>query len=395
MKLQLSSVLWVVLVVGAAIGPSTLSGQQFLSTSVDHSAAPFTSPSLSATTPTGFTLPKLVGVFSSDGRFKQVSKLKITRPSTLRPSEVPSWIQLRSAESVVEDYGSRSHGVKAIKARSAFGNFRDRVVALAYGEARVFAAPTHLTTDSRNRLLISDPEQACIHVMDGEQSFRIVGGSGRRLQQPQGIAVDHDDNIYVADSERRLILVYDAQGKFLRQIGKHQSESIFQQPTAIAIHDGKLLVLDPPVHQLMVLSLNGETLRRIGGYRRLSGISFEQPSELALAENGLAVIDAYGTRLQLLTYNFELIRTFNIRSLVGVPSVREMGLAVDSQNDIYVSAGSGFGLRVYGWDGALKGQVGDSAIQGDHAPAGLWIDSSDRMYAADRDFASVEVFERM
>ena len=182
--------------------------------------------------------PTLVGVYSADGKFRRLSSptqlLSIPQPS-LRPSELPPSVQLRSVERIIEDFEPPTHAVKSAKGHSVLGTLRDSVAALAYGREKVLLAPTHVTTDSRHRLVLSDPDIPAVHVLDasGKDSFRIVGGSHHRLQTPNGIAVDAADNIYVADGRRGMILVYDPQGIFLRYIGNFNGEGMFGAPLAL------------------------------------------------------------------------------------------------------------------------------------------------------------------
>ena len=84
-----------------------------------------------------------------------------------------------------------------------------------YGGRQVLETPQYLTTDSRQRLIISDPgiPASTRTGLAGKNSFSILGGKGHRLQSPAGVAVDKDDNIYVADSELGMVLVYDQYGE--------------------------------------------------------------------------------------------------------------------------------------------------------------------------------------
>ena len=151
------------------------------------------------------------------------------------PSEVPDFIDLHPRERVEENYEPPAHAVKPLKGKSPLALLRDDIVTLAYGRERILLAPHRVTVDSRGRILIVDPKIRAVHVLGGGNPFRIDGGPRRRLRLPNGIAVDAADNIYIADSERGLVLVYAPDGKFLRYIGKRGDESLFHYPTAIAI----------------------------------------------------------------------------------------------------------------------------------------------------------------
>src|SRR5262249_13740732 len=138
----------------------------------------------------------------------------------LRPAEVPKFINLNPLEHPVENFEPSQHVKKAVRGHTQLGFFFDNMVTFAYGRERAFLTPEHIVTDSRGRVIVSDPGARAVHVLDGKNSIRIVAGPNRRLRKPAGIAVDAQDNIYVADSERGLVDVYNSQGQFLRYIGQ-------------------------------------------------------------------------------------------------------------------------------------------------------------------------------
>ena len=273
------------------------------------------------------------------------------------------------------------------------------LVTLAYGREMVLHSPAHLTTDSRQRLIVTDPDLPAVHVLDanGKNSFRIAAGPQHRLQMPTGVAVDGSDNIYVADGKKGVVLVYDPQGRFLRSIGKFQNESMFQSPRAIAIDrkTGRLYVLDSPANQLVILDLEGRILKKVGSRRpQPNQIRFDYPSEIALGKDQFLVLDSGSSRIQTFDLECNFQRTFTVRTVGGPPLVTEIGLALDSASNIYLSNVLGSTVRIYDRKGALISVLGRNG-PGDeefNAPSGLWIDPADRMYVADTKNSRVQLF---
>ena len=352
-----------------------------------------------------FIEPELVGMYGADGRFVKVAgstHLNTSAPARigLRPADVPHSIDLHPLEYVVEDYEPSMHAIKVTHARSLWANLRDSLITFAYGRENSLQAPTHVTTDSRQRLIISDPDLQAVHVLDvtGKSSFRIAGGPKHRLQRPAGIAVDAEDNIYVADSERGEVLVYDARGKFLRAIGSYRGESMLQTPTGIAIDRsaGIIYVLDSPADELLVLDLQGRILKRVGSRgSRKDPDQFENPTEIALRDHQLAILDCYGSRIQVLDLQGNRLREFSVRTVRRRPFVGEIGLAMDSAGNIYISNLEGTDVQVYRQDGRPLGLVGKYGIgvQQFRVPSGLWIDSEDHIFVADTRNSRVQVFQ--
>jgi DNA-binding beta-propeller fold protein YncE len=350
-----------------------------------------------------YTKPKLIGIYGPDGKFRKTSRLVYSGapgPSQegLRPAELPPFVDLPSIERIVEDYEPPAHAAAVVKGQSLPVILLARVAALAYGRGRVLLAPTHVTTDSRQRLIISDPDLPAVHVLEvaGKNSFRIAGGPQHRMQMPNGVAVDAADNIYVADGKKGMILVYDPQGRFLRYLGNVSGESLFEAPSGIALDRkaGHLYVLDSPVHELIMLDLHGKVLKRVGNKRGPAGGGVDYPTEIALGNDEVVVLDRAGSRIQVFDLQCNFLRTFAIQVESGPPVVREIGLSLDSRSNIYISNLNGPMVRIYDRDGHLVGGLERDGLRFDafNDPSGIWIDSADRIYVADTRNNRVQVF---
>jgi DNA-binding beta-propeller fold protein YncE len=347
--------------------------------------------------PSPSVIPTYVGSYCADGRFRRASEVPYW--NTLQPQrEVPPTIDRAPIEGVVDDdRSSPGHVVKRLHPHSSLGALRDQIVTFIYGRQRVLVAPTHLVTDSHQRLIITDPRQAAVHVLDGEQSFRIQGGPDRRFQVPNGLAVDGSDNIYITQKGSPYILVYDGRGRFLRNLGAKHQEPLFQEPTSIAINPRakRLYVLDSPMHELVILDLAGDFVKRIGGTRsNVPGVKFDFPTEIVVRDNMIAVLDRFATRVQLLDGEGRLQKAFDIRPIAPNPHHEEIGLAMDSTGHVYVSAPRTSGVTIYDSDGHVVGTIQRTPIVSNANPAGMWVDPADRMYLTDSVSGSVHVFQR-
>jgi hypothetical protein len=352
-----------------------------------------------------FIEPELVGLYRADGRYRKAlgsGRLSFEAPTQpgVRPAEVPAKVDLHPLEYVVEDIEPPGHAVKAMHGHSAFANLRDGLITFAYGREKSLVAPTHVTTDSKQRLIATDPDRQAMHVLDlaNKSSFRIAGGPNRRLRAPAGVAVDADDNIYVADSARGIVLVYDPLGRFLRYLGTYRGESMFQSPAGIAIDRdaGILYVLDPPANELVMINLQGKLLKRVGGRQAAKGVApFEYPTEIALRGHEIAILDLYGSRIQILDLQCKRLNEFNVSTLRGLPAFREIGLAIDGAENIYISNLEGSDVEVFGKDGRRIGVFGKPGYAAHEfaIPSGLWIDSANRMFVADTRNSRVQVFQ--
>jgi len=303
---------------------------------------------------------------------------------------------LLPARRVVEDFEPPAHATKTVQPKSNLASIRDSVVTFAYGPARVVGAPHQVTTDSMQRVIISDPDLRAVHVLDpkGKASFSILGDQGRRLRLPAGVAVDAEDNIYITDSERGMVLVYNQHGQFVRYIGMFRGESMYERPTGIAIDRkaGRLYLVDAPRNLVFILDLQGNVLKRVGKDRNGNGAGeFLSPSQIAVSDHGVVVLDMQRSRIQIL--DFDGNRTGSYRIVSGID--QDNGLAVDRGGNIYISYVARSIISMYKPDGMPMGTFGQSGIRiGEFLhPGGLWIDASDRVYVADTGNARVQVFQ--
>ncbi|MGB7556122.1 MAG: 6-bladed beta-propeller [Candidatus Korobacteraceae bacterium] len=368
-----------------------------------------------------------VGVFLPDAIFRGTSKfsrfldaMNVPRPDAgppvgsseqaARQSGVPPWM-LSCNQRVVDDIEPPAHAIALAEGHSPAGNIRDAVVSFVYGPSRVLRTPQRLTTDSRQRVILSDPGIPAVHVLDPKRktSFSILGGQGRRLQSPTGVAVDGEDNIYVADAKRGMVLVYDRYGKFVRYIGSFHGENIYQRPTGIAIDRkaGHLYLADGPRHLIFVLDLEGNLLKRVGkksddtgsgGLKRRNnpGLEgFNYPTEIAVSDREVAVLDTAGTRVQIMDLECNLLGSFSVLNASYPEADREDGLGLDNEGNVYVSDAGTSEVRMYNEEGRLVASFGQAGSRmGEFsAPKGLWIDASNRLYVADTENARVQLFQ--
>lgn len=354
-----------------------------------------------------------VGVFSEDAKFRASSRLtrfldkNTTGPSQdLRQQDVPPH-RLHSYERVLEDAQPPRHAAVLPETHSLAGRALDSLVTSAYGHSRVLAAPQSVTTDSQQRVVVSDPTIPAVHILDPAHlsSFTILGGPGRRLQQPAGVAVDQDDNIYISDYARGIILVYDRYGSFLHYLGYYRGETMYEGPSGIAIDRkaGHLYVADTPRHMVLMTDLQGNLLKQMGKKWQLSGDAgltirrdvepgeFNYPTEIAVGTNEVVVLDSGGTQVHIMDLACNPIGKFRVMHRANEQAV---GVSIDRQGHIYISHAGDSRIEVYDQQGTLVGGFGQAGFRmGEfNGPRGLWVDATDQIHIVDSQNARIEVF---
>jgi DNA-binding beta-propeller fold protein YncE len=122
------------------------------------------------------------------------------------------------------------------------------------------------------------------------------------FNRAEGIAVDRQDRVYVADSCNHRIQVFDADGKFLRAYGRAGSGvGELSYPYDICVDaDGRQYVCEFGNSRIQVFDANDQPIEIIGGAGGAPG-KFANPWAIALDSHGnLYVADAMNHRVQKL-----------------------------------------------------------------------------------------------
>lgn len=346
------------------------------------------------------------GSYSPDGKYHSAViprwyKQDAAPPSssTARPAAVPAWVDLHSREHVIQNLRPPYHATRQVKGQSRLASIRDSIITFAYGHEQLLLGPHHVVTDSTGRVILTDPVAGAVHVLDGENSFRVSTGTKHRLVKPEGIAVDADDNIYVADSEQSVVVVFDRNGNFLRDIGKlGRNETLFHVPTGIAVDrtSHRLYVLDADRQKLFILDLQGNEIKRIGRYQGNDGIiDFAYPSDIAIGENKLAILDNSGARVWVTDLDGNPQTSFSFPTPLRPAMNDALGITMDANDNIYISNGTDSNVKIYDCHGHLLGAFGRPGENfGEFKnPTGLWIDRQNRIFVADEATRRVQVFQ--
>jgi DNA-binding beta-propeller fold protein YncE len=280
-------------------------------------------------------------------------------------------------------------------------SFWTRVVDVIAGapDDRSMVRPYSVATDSRGRILVTDPGAAGVHIFDFEQhKYKFVQHLGRPLPMlsPQCLAVDSADNFYVTDSQAGVIFVFEASGKFVRALGALPGgEGYFKRPTGIAVDAGaqRIYVTDTLRDQVYVLDMQGAVLATIGKRGTAEG-EFNFPTELRLQGQDLLVVDAMNFRVQAFDVSGKF--EYAVGRIGDSPGAmfRPKAAGADSEGDLYIVDGLWGVVQVFNRQGQLLYYFG---AEGTHAgqfqlPTGLFIDRDDRVYVVDSFNRRVQVF---
>jgi DNA-binding beta-propeller fold protein YncE len=155
---------------------------------------------------------------------------------------------------------------------------------------------------------------------------------------PTAIALDKDENVYVADEWLNRISIFDKDGKFLSKWGKAGSgNGELNRPAGLAISDGTMFVTDSCNHRIQKFALDGTYQGQFGSFGSAPG-QLNMPWGLGLDTDGnVYVADWRNDRIQKFSPDGKGLASFG-QSGSGVGQFnRPNGVCVDKDGEIYVA----------------------------------------------------------
>jgi sugar lactone lactonase YvrE len=289
---------------------------------------------------------------------------------------------------------SSEKDLKPVKKKS---RWKDRLLGEVEDEqSSKLVSPYSIHVDMRGRALIGDLNFGGLPVFDFEnQTFSIIGNSGAgALEKPITVATDRFGRIYVTDSQKQKVVIYDQNGKFLNTLG---GDGEFERPVGIAIDNQRerIYVSDTLKHDIRVFDFEGERISIIGKRGADSG-EFNFPTALALDSAGrLYICDSMNFRIQVIDPESEDIQIIGEQGGGLGQFSRPKGVALDSDGNIYVSDSAFANVQIFNPAGQLLMAFGKAGTgPGEfNLISGLTVDSQDRIYIADRGNKRIQVFQ--
>jgi DNA-binding beta-propeller fold protein YncE len=267
------------------------------------------------------------------------------------------------------------------KQQSAFQNFlfgprHDQFLEKPYDIAAV-----------KDKIYVLDRLYKKIVVMDlKSKTMRLLDDRGPgRLADPAGIWVSKRQVKYVADMQRKQVVVFDRNDRYLRTYG---SEAIFKKPVDVAVHGKRIYVIDLEKAQLFILDRDtGRVIKTVGQKG-----DFFKPSHVTVGPAGdVFVTDALHFRIQTFSPDGRFLRSTGFHGDQVGGFARPKGAAVDKDGRLYVVDAAFENVQLFDDQGRILLFFGGPGRgPGDlYLPAGIAIDYANTAYFqkfADPDF---------
>lgn len=223
------------------------------------------------------------------------------------------------------------------------------------GEDKPLAAPMGVALDAHENVYVVEQAKKGVSVFDREGKFlRFITDAS--ISRPTGIAIDNTrGKIYVADTSHtdntdHTVKVFDLQGKILGTVGKGKGdmEGSFLFPTFLTVDPkGNLYVADTINSRVQVFDADGKFVRVIGKHGTAWG-QFDKPKGVAVDSFGNAyVVDSGWSNVQIFNTNGQILLFFGGRGTIPGLMQNPASLTIDKNNRIYVGDMLNHRINVY------------------------------------------------
>ena len=229
------------------------------------------------------------------------------------------------------------------------------------------------------------------------RSFGKLGFYDGKLTSPNGIAVDQQGNLYVADINQCLIQKFTANGEYLMQFGNPVSECY--QVAGVAVSK----LGDVYAVSCNLFTCGHNVIRRYKADGTLlaewespvMGHSFMMPNAIAVDGNGnVYITDTLEDRILKFSQDGIFLIEFGSQGQNPGQFWRPYGIAVDSSGFVYVADTNNHRIQKFTSGGAYISSFGVVGSENGNFsyPRGVDVDSNGNIYVADTSNARVQKF---
>ena len=252
-------------------------------------------------------------------------------------------------------------------------------------------------SDDGNRVYVADYGQLSVFMFDfAQKKFAKIG---ENIGSPTGIALDGQENVYVADQEKKGINVFDRNGKTVRFI----TDPSLERPEGVAIDRtrGKIYLVDTghtksKVHTVKIFDLQGKLVGTLGQGKGSAPGEFLFPTNVTVDGDGnVYVSDTLNSRVQMFDLDGKYVKSFGQRGNGWGMFDKPKGVAVDSFGNVYVVDGGWSNVQVFNQKGQVLiffgGRGRNPGLLSN--PSSIFITPQNRIYVGDFLNHRIEVYQ--
>jgi len=218
-------------------------------------------------------------------------------------------------------------------------------------------------------VLTSAPEQdSAAGERDREFLYSLYGFEGDLLRRPTGVGIDDQGNIYIADTGKRRIVVFDDNKRFLRVFGEAgKGELLIYDPIDVAISpDGRAWVVDRTQSKIVIYDPTGVAAREITTPEPPTSITISADQVFVTVDSGVLIADLEGN----------LLTGYISRGKDPGQFDRPGGVAVGEDGTLYIADSLNYRVQAISSQGEPLWQYGQPIPPGE----AIQFDSEDRKF---------------
>jgi len=251
-----------------------------------------------------------------------------------------------------------------------------------------------MAMDSQGRIYVSDFANHRVQIfspdgqlLEPQLGTGTAGDSSFELNGPIGIAIDHLDNIYVAEAGNRRINKFDRNFNSLTRWGGFGSgNGQFNQPSGIAVDaNGDVYVLDQGTGRVQVFGPTG-TYKRSWGSQGSGDNQLSNPMDIYIdVRNNVFIADLGNDRVVRYTTSGSFVSTWGSRGTRDGEFIEPRGVFVDIEGNVYVTDRGNNRLMKFTAEGVFLAKTGSfgSGTGEFIEPIDLVVDKDLTIYIAD------------
>lgn len=249
----------------------------------------------------------------------------------------------------------------------------DPRAAITYAGEKGFNAPRGIATAADGSLFVADSRNhRIVHLNSAGEFINAFGGYGNvmdgavpggLLNEPWGVAVGPDGNVYVADTWNHRIQIFTPQGEFLRMWNSFEVNGLpdgFWGPRGIAVDkSGRVFVTDTGKQRVVVFDSNGNYLTQFGSLGMEAG-NLDEPVGIALSPDGkIYIADTWNYRVQVFESDasglqFRSVRVWDVDAWSSDSLDNKPFLALDQNGNVYITDPDRGRVIVFDGEGNFK-----------------------------------------
>ncbi len=242
--------------------------------------------------------------------------------------------------------------------------------------------------------------------------IRTIGTRGKEegnFISPLAVAVDAQKRVYVCDSLKCNVQVFDFEGKFLYSVGKFGKETgdpkdvSFLMPVSVAVDQGgNLVALDAKTCNVQIIGKMGQLIAKFGepaspttGKIEIGAGGFFHPQGLVLDDkDNIYVADTGNHRIRVFNPAGKVINKFGIQGARLGEFNGPSGLTIDNASNLLVVDEKNYRIQIFTYRGVFKNKFGKRGTgRGEFAsPTCVATDSKRNIFVTDRD-PRIQVFD--